>query len=138
MHRFLFEMEGSVNFSSTTIDGKTGQPHKTVDTPINSLACPANWIVERSGRFVILACYDSPRIVSYNIDAKSGAPTGAPNSTPLPKMTTPAQILIDITGQFMYFLESDRHGIFDQRQDGSGLDNGALHDLWLAHRDYFP
>ena len=113
--RFLFSMYAS-RFVSTKIDGKTGQPQeKSTDT--GSFLCEmnnyvSNYQIDRSGRFVLFFCPASVHILSYKIDSKSGAPTGTPASSSIDQIANPNQILIDVTGQFMYLVETDRISVY--------------------------
>src|SRR5262249_32052558 len=91
-----------------------------------------DWTADRSGKFLIFVCSDAAQILSFNIDAKTGAPTGTPTSSPISQIMNPRQVLIDVTGQFLYLLETDRVIVNSIDSQTGAVSEGAVYATWCT------
>ena len=65
--------------------------------------------------------------MSFNIDAKTGAPTGTPTSSPISQIMNPRQVLIDVTGQFLYLLDTNRVTVNCIDSQTGAVSEGAMY-----------
>ena len=130
--RFVFQAWGG-GFFSFPMDSRTGEVNIKGETKSSYPCGVSEWRVEQTGKFVFFVCASSAEVLASRIDPKTGALTGLPTRTPLQDSQVPV-ILIDPTGQFMYFLKSDSISAYSINADTGALSLIETHQTTGAAR----